>query len=60
MKLGMIHSDSEAEEYSELMCVGTISDKPSRCMIDTGANHTTVQARLIQPISIPVGLRCPC
>ena len=39
--LGMIHSDSEAEEYSELLHVGTISDKPCRCMIDTESQYST-------------------
>ena len=47
-KLGMSHSDSDAEVYSELLRRSTISGIPCKCMIDTGANHTTVPAKLIQ------------
>ena len=44
----MINSDSDAEVYSELLRRGTISGRPCKCMMDTGANHTTVPAKLIQ------------
>ena len=42
--LSLILSDSGDEEFSELFRVGTISGQPCRCMIDTGANRTTVPA----------------
>ena len=47
-KLGMIHSDSNVEVYSELLRRGTISGRPCKCKIDTGANCITVPAKLIQ------------
>ena len=45
-RLGLIHSD--AEVYSELLRKGRIRGRPCKCMIDTGANRTTVLAKLIQ------------
>ncbi len=39
----MIYSDLELEELAELVRVGNINGIPCKCLIDTGANRTTVQ-----------------
>ena len=44
----MIYSDLELEELAELVGVGSINGIPCKCLIDTGANRTTVPASLIQ------------
>ena len=44
----MIYSDLELEELAELVRVGKINGIPCKCLIDTGANRTTVPASLIQ------------
>ena len=46
-KLGMISSGSEAEEMQELLRTGNINGRLCRCLIDTGANRTTVPDRLV-------------
>ena len=48
-KLAMINLESESEEDKALRKIRTIDDRPCRCLIDTGANRTTVPAHLIQP-----------
>ena len=45
----MINLESESEEDKALRRIGTIDGRPCRCLIDTGANRTTVPAHLIQP-----------
>ena len=47
-KLRMVFSDLELEELAELIRVGNINGIPCKCLIDTGANRTTVPASLIQ------------
>ena len=46
-KLGMISSGSEAEEMQQLLRTGNINGRLCRCLIDTGANRTTVPDRLV-------------
>ena len=48
-KLAMINLESESEEDKALRKIGTIDGRPCKCLIDMGANRTTVPAHLIQP-----------
>ena len=48
-KLGMINFESESEEDKALRRIGTINGRPCKCLINTGANQTTVPVHLIQP-----------
>ena len=43
----MISSGSETEEMQELLRTGNINGRLCRCLIDTGANRTTVPDRLV-------------
>ena len=45
----MINLESVSEEDKAVRRIGTIDGRLCRCLIDTGANRTTVPAHLIQP-----------
>ena len=45
----MINLESVSEEDKVVRRIGTIDGRPCRCLIDMGANRTTVPAHLIQP-----------
>ena len=49
MRLGRINSRSETNEFPDLIKLGIVNGKPCRLLIDTGADMTTVPARLIMP-----------
>ena len=49
MRLGRINSGSETNEFPDLIKLGIVNGKPCRLLIDTGADMTTVPARLIMP-----------
>ena len=49
VRLGRINSGSETNEFPDLIKLGIVNGKPCRLLIDTGADMTTVPARLIMP-----------
>ena len=49
MRLGRINSGSETNEFPDLIKLGIVNGKPCKLLIDTGADMTTVPARLIIP-----------
>ena len=49
VRLGRINSGSETNEFPDFIKLGIVNRKPCRFLIDTGADMTTVPARLIMP-----------
>ena len=48
MRFGRINSGSERDKFPDLIKLGIINGKPCRLLIDTGADVSTVAARLIR------------
>ena len=49
VRLGRINSSSKTNEFPDLIKLGIVNGKPCRLLIDTGADMTTVPAKLIMP-----------